>query len=141
MTPEQQAERPYVIGQLEIVPEADTVFTKQEKLATFLLVYNAKTDAQSKPDVSVEFNFYTKSGGAEKFFNRTNPEVFNAQTLPAGFDPSAGIPSGQDVPLASFPEGDYRLEVKVTDKVANKTITRDVNFTVAGSSGAAPSVW
>jgi hypothetical protein len=133
LTPEQQAERPYVIGQLEIVPEADTVFTKQEKLATFLLIYNAKTDAQSKPDVTVEFNFYAKAGGSEKFFNRTNPEVFNAQTLPAGFDVSAGIPSGQDVPLASFPEGDYRLEVKITDKVANKSISRDVNFTVAGS--------
>jgi hypothetical protein len=133
LTPAQQAERPYVIGQLEIVPEPDTVFTKQEKLATFLLIYNAKTDAQAQPDVTVEFNFYAKSGGAEKFFNRTNPEAFNGQTLPPGFDPAAGIPSGQDVPLASFPEGDYRLEVKVTDKVANKTITRDVNFTVAGS--------
>ena len=35
------------------------------------------------------------------------------------------------MPLASFPEGDYRLEIKVTDKIANKTLTRDVNFTVS----------
>ena len=34
------------------------------------------------------------------------------------------------MPLASFPEGDYRLEIKVTDKIANKTLTRDINFTV-----------
>ena len=34
------------------------------------------------------------------------------------------------MPLASFPEGDYRLEIKVTDKIANKTLTREVNFTV-----------
>ena len=37
------------------------------------------------------------------------------------------------MPLASFPEGDYRLEIKVTDKIANKTLIRDVNFSVSGS--------
>jgi len=40
------------------------------------------------------------------------------------------LQTGQAVPLASFPEGDYRLEIKITDKIANKTLTRDVNFTV-----------
>jgi len=37
------------------------------------------------------------------------------------------------VPLASFPEGDYRLEIKVTDKLANKTLTREINFTISPS--------
>jgi len=37
------------------------------------------------------------------------------------------------VPLASFPEGDYRLEIKIVDKIANKTLTRDVNFSISGS--------
>jgi hypothetical protein len=32
--------------------------------------------------------------------------------------------------LTSFPEGEYRLEIKVTDKLAQKTITRDVSFKV-----------
>jgi hypothetical protein len=34
------------------------------------------------------------------------------------------------VPLKTFPEGEYRLEIKITDKNSNKTVTRDVNFTV-----------
>jgi hypothetical protein len=37
------------------------------------------------------------------------------------------------VPLGSFPEGDYRLEIKITDKAATKSLTRDVKFSVAGS--------
>jgi hypothetical protein len=37
------------------------------------------------------------------------------------------------VPLAGFPEGDYRLEIKVTDKIADRTILRDVNFSVTAS--------
>ena len=135
LTPQQQAERPYAMGTMEIVPLLGTRFTKQTELSTFMLIYNAKTDAGNKPDVTVEYNFYTKQGGAEKFFNKTNPQALNAQTLPPQFDFAAGhqLQSGQAVPLATFPEGDYRLEIKVTDKLASKTITRDVNFTVAGS--------
>jgi len=135
LTPQQQIERPYALGTMEIVPALDTKFTKQSELSTFLLIYNAKTDSANKPDVSVEYSFYAKQAGAEKFFNKTNPQNLNAQTLPPQFDFAAGhqLQSGQAVPLASFPEGDYRLEIKVTDKIANKSLTRDVNFSVSGS--------
>jgi hypothetical protein len=132
LTPQQQAERPYALGAMEIVPVMDTKFAKSDELQTFLLVYNAKTDKENKPDISVEFNFHTTVGGAEKFFNKTNPQNLNAQTLPPGFDFAAGhqLQAGQAVPLTSFPEGEYRLEIKVTDKLAEKSVTRNVNFTV-----------
>ena len=135
LTPQQQAERPYAMGAMEIIPDVGSKFTKQQELSTFMLIYNAKTDGANKPDVTVEYNFYVKQAGAEKFFNKTNPQALNAQTLPPQFDFAAGhqLQSGQGVPLASFPEGDYRLEIKVTDKLANKTVQRDVNFTVSGS--------
>jgi len=134
LTQQQQADRPYALGSMEITPVNDLKFTKKGELSTFMLIYNPKTDASNKPDVTVEYNFYQKPGGQpEKFFNKTNPQSLNAQTLPPQFDLAAGhqLQSGQAVPLASFPEGDYRLEIKVTDKLANKTLTRDVNFTVS----------
>ena len=132
LTALQQAERPYALGAMEIVPAADSKFAKSDELQTFLLIYNAKTDKDNKPDISVEFNFHTTVGGAEKFFNKTNPQNLNAQTLPPGFDFAAGhqLQAGQAVPLTSFPEGEYRLEIKVTDKLAEKNVTRNVNFTV-----------
>jgi hypothetical protein len=136
LTPQQQADRPYALGQMEIVPTFDTKFSKKSELSTFMLIYNPKVDAANKPDVTVEYNFYQRQAGQpEKFFNKTNPQNLNAQTLPPQFDLAAGhqLQSGQAVPLASFPEGDYRLEIKVTDKIANKTLTREVNFTVTPS--------
>jgi hypothetical protein len=135
LTPQQQADRPYALGAMEIQPAFDTAFTKKSELSTFMLIYNPKTDSANKPDVTVEYNFYAKSGGSEKFFNKTAPQALNAQTLPPQFDLAAGhqLQTGQAVPLASFPEGDYRLEIKVTDKIANKSLTRDVNFTVSPS--------
>jgi len=136
LTPQQQADRPYALGMMEILPTFETKFTKKAELSTFMLIYNPKVDAANKPDVSVEYNFYQKlAGQPEKFFNKTNPQNLNAQTLPPNFDFAAGhqLQSGQAVPLASFPEGDYRLEIKITDKLANKTLTREINFTVTPS--------
>ena len=136
LTPQQTADRPYAaLGTMEITPDLDTKFTKKGELSTFMLIYNAKVDSANKPDIVVEYSFYAKQAGGEKFFNKTNPQNLNGQTLPPQFDFAAGhqLQAGQAVPLASFPEGDYRLEIKVTDKLANKTLTRDVNFSVAGS--------
>jgi hypothetical protein len=121
---------------MEILPTFETKFTKKSELSTFMLIYNPKVDSSNKPDVSVEYNFYQKQAGSpEKFFNKTNPQNLNAQTLPPQFDLAAGhqLQSGQAVPLASFPEGDYRLEIKVTDKIANKTLTKEISFTVVSS--------
>ncbi|MEQ1870405.1 MAG: hypothetical protein ABL961_10320 [Vicinamibacterales bacterium] len=136
LTPQQQGERPYALGTIEISPASSTKFKKNAELSTFLLIYNAKTDSSNKPDLLVEYSFYAKQAGGEKFFNKTSPQNLNAQTLPPQFDFAAGhqLQSGQAVPLASFPEGDYRLEITVTDNLdGKKKLTRDVNFSVAGS--------
>jgi hypothetical protein len=135
LTSQQMIERPYALGAMEIVPAVSTKLSKKSELSPFILIYNAKTDKDDKPDVTVEYNFYTKDPSGEKFFNKTTPQDLNAKTLPPQFDFKAGhqLQSGQAIPLASFPEGDYRLEIKVTDKIANKTVTRDVSFSVSGS--------
>ena len=143
LTDQQRADRPYALGSMEIIPAPDTKFSKKAELSTFMLIYNPKTDSANKPDVLVEYNFCQAAAGnepkpgegckaGEKFFNKTNPQNLNAQTLPPEFDLAAGhqLQSGQAVPLASFPEGEYRLEVKITDKIANKSLTRDVRFSV-----------
>jgi len=133
LTPAQQEERPYALGNMEIVPAPGAKLSKKGELSVFLLIYNAKINESNSPDVTVEYNFYNMQNGAEKFFNKTNPQALNAQTLPAGFDPAAGMTNGQTIPLASFPEGEYRLEIKITDKLATKSVTRDVKFSVSAS--------
>jgi hypothetical protein len=131
--PESQvAENPYALGMTRFVPAADNrKFSKKEELSIIFLIYNTN-DTNKKPDVTVEYNFSQKADGGEKFFNKTNPQAFNAETLPPQFDTATGhqIVAGQSVPLASFPEGEYRLEIKVTDKVSGKTLVQNVLFTV-----------
>ena len=130
---EEARERPFAFGMQELLPAVDMEFKKAEELSIFFQVYNAGLDKDGKPNLTLEYEFHKTEGGAEKFFNKTNPQVVTAATLPPQFDPAKfPVPGGITVPLASFGEGEYRLAVKITDKAAGKTITRDVKFTVKG---------
>jgi hypothetical protein len=94
-------------------------------------VYGATGDANGKPDITVENSFNQKNAdGTEKFFNKTQPQALNAQTP---YTVTQGVPNFLEVPLLSFPPGDYRLEIKITDKPSGKTVTQNVNFSVAAS--------
>jgi len=126
-------ERPFVFGAQELIPAPDMEFKKAEELSIFFQVYNSGLDAGGKPDLTLEYEFHKTEAGAEKFFNKTNPQIVNATNLPPQFDPAKfPVPGGITVPLASFGEGQYRLAIKITDKAANKTYNKDVKFTVKG---------
>ncbi len=129
----EMAANPYVFGMTRLTPSLDHKFSKKDELSIIFLIYNTVATQGGKPDVKVEYNFYQKpAGGPEKFFNRTEPQAFNAQTLPPQFDAAAGhsMVGGLSIPLASFPEGDYRLEIKITDVAGNKTKTESVTLSI-----------
>jgi len=130
------AENPYVFGPLRVVPTMEGKFPKAGELNVVFWIYNAGLSTlTSKPDVQVEYNFNQKTADGEKFFNKTQPSILNATTLPPEFDFAKGhqLTEVQSIPLSSFPAGDYRLEIKVTDKTNSKTVTQNVNFNVAAS--------
>jgi hypothetical protein len=131
--PEAQRERPYVLGTAEIVPAVDNKFKKAEELGIIFQIYGAQVGPDKKPDVTIDYVFYQKdASGGEKMFNKTVPTTLNAQSLPPTFDPDQGhqLVGGQQIPLSSFPEGDYRMEIKITDNKSSKSITREVPFSV-----------
>jgi hypothetical protein len=148
--PDELVERPYVIGQHEITPAADRQFRRDEELIVVFLIYNPFVTSDKQFDVQVEYHFFRKGGqrrsqsaGAdvadrpaerdgEQYFNHTDPQRFNPASLGPHVNPAAGQPvmAGQGIPLAEFDAGDYRLAVKVTDRVARQSILRDVYFRV-----------
>jgi hypothetical protein len=127
-----QESNPYVFGPMRINPSTDGRFAKGGELNVFLWIYGAKEAATGKPDVVVDFRFHQRLAEGEKYFNRTEPQPLNAQTLPAEFSVAAGhqLLSTLGVKLANFPVGDYRLEIKVTDKPTGRELTQSVNFSV-----------
>jgi hypothetical protein len=134
INPEEARERPFVFGMQELLPAPDMEFKKGEELSIFFQVYNAGLDSSGKPNLQLEYEFHKQEGTGEKFFNKTNPQTVKATNLPPQFDPAKfPVPGGITVPLASFGEGSYRLNVKITDKANNnKVLSQDIKFTVKG---------
>lgn len=128
--------RPYVFGTDEWVPAADMTFGQSESLSCYFQVYNPVVGEDKRPDVSIDYNFYVKpaaegAAATERYFNKTDPVVFNSMTLPPTFDGTVHVlPGAQQIPLASFQMGEYRLEITVTDKLGQQSVTRNVVFTV-----------
>jgi hypothetical protein len=129
----QQREAPYTFGVMKVTPTTTGRFAKDGELALIFWIYGAAADAVTKrPNVTVDFNFYQRNAdGTEKYFNKTAPQELNAMTLPPDMDAAAGLPGVMSVPMMVFPSGDYRLEIKVSDKASGKSKTESVNFTVA----------
>jgi hypothetical protein len=135
LSPQEQEANPYVFGPMKIVPQPDGKYAKTQELSVIFWIYGAREAASGKPDVTINFDFHQRLAEGEKYFNRTAPQELNAQSLPPEFSVAAGhqLPGSLVVPLTSFPAGDYRLEIKVTDKPSGRTTTQNINFTVLSS--------
>lgn len=131
LPPDQQTERPYAFGANEIIVSPDHKFAKAEELLVLLQVYNPSVTADKKFNLEATYTFFRQEAGGEKRFNNTEPQVITSESAP-GIDPTgaAGVPAGLGIPLQTFSEGTYRLEIKITDKLNAKVLTQSVNFTV-----------
>ena len=127
------ARSPYMVGANLVEPRLNGDFTRRELLGFVFAIYNTG-HSRGMPDITVDYEFYTRTDGGEEFFNRTDPRVFNDQTLPPGFDVRQfQLMDGLDIPLGGFPAGDYRLAIKVTDNREDEEVTRELLFSVAGN--------
>ncbi len=131
---EKQRENPYTFGTMRVIPALEPKIAKASELQVVFWIYGVTPAAMQKPDVQLEYNFHQKLPEGEKYFNKTAPQILNVGSLPPEFDLSVGhlLMGTLSVPVASFPTGDYRLEIKITDKPSGKAVTRDVNFSVIG---------
>ncbi len=133
LTPAEQLRRPYTIGTMEIVPAWRSTYATSDTLTTLFIIYGPATAADTnRPNVTVDYDFYQRSDGSESYFNRAPRQTFDAETLPIGFDLALGhqLVAERSVPLQAFPAGDYRVDIRVTDRVSGQSLGHDVFFSV-----------
>ncbi len=132
LTGQQQLEQPFTISGYRIVPSFGAPIPQSGELMFVFFIYNEGAAASGKPDLDVEYLFYRAA--EDKAFTKLATQSFNATTLPGQFDINLGhqVFVGQGIPVKdAFKPGDYRLEIKVTDKTNGQTVTRNVPFTVS----------
>jgi hypothetical protein len=132
LTAQQQLEQPFTISGYKVVPSFGKPIPQSGELMFVFFIYNEGVAAGTgKPDLDVDYLFYRAN--EEKPFTKLATQAFNATTLPGQFDVKAGhqVFVGQGIPVkGAIQPGDYRMEIKVSDKTNGQTITRNVNFTV-----------
>lgn len=131
--------KPYTFTGADMQLAADNEFKKTEELTVYFHVYNPVIE-EKRPDVTIEYEFMRKNGEAYEVALTEdgkklvyNPQKYNAQTLPPQWDADAGfqVAPGFAIPLNLFPVGEYKVNIKITDNKAQKTITRELEFKVA----------
>lgn len=132
LTAQQQLEQPFTISGYRVEPSFGKPIPQSGELMFVFFIYNEGVAAGTgKPDLDVDYLFYRAN--EEKPFTKLATQAFNATTLPGQFDLKAGhqVFVGQGIPVkGAIQPGDYRMEIKVSDKTNGQVITRNVSFTV-----------
>jgi hypothetical protein len=120
-----------VLGDVKVQPKLNHTFTPNQSMGIFLQVYNLKVnDKTNRPNTSVEFRVLKG--------NATTPTL--KFDLPASQLPEHGeeLTLEKRLTLGSLAPGKYKLEIAVTDNLANQTITPTADFTIRPLPASAP---
>ena len=111
----------FVIGSTKVRPRLSETFSRDEKMGIYMKLYNFQADERTnKPSGSIQYEV-TKSGSDKKIF-----EFSEELTGSTGTE----VTIEKLLPLKTLEPGQYKLKMKVTDKLRNQTLTPQATFTV-----------
>jgi GWxTD domain-containing protein len=118
-------EGPFVIGSSKVRPRVNETFKRDETLGIYLQLYNFETDEITrKPEGDVTYEI-VRNGSNKKVFEFT--EDVNSLT---GGASQMIVEKRLRLDNLGLEPGDYTLQVKVTDKRRNETLTPSASFKV-----------
>jgi GWxTD domain-containing protein len=113
----------FTVGRFKVIPNPSNTFKVGHPLGIFMQVYDAQMDQTTlKPAVDIEY--VVLKDGAE--VARVKGDLSGDMTDLSG----SQMAVAQVIPTDALAPGSYTLKVTVTDRVAQKTLTPEVNFTV-----------
>jgi GWxTD domain-containing protein len=119
LTEAQNPTDPFSFGGLRVVPRGNSTFRKADELWYFVELRNPGKDATtSQPKLSMAVSVTGKSADGRNVKMHGPAQEVPAQEL-KGVPGHYGV--GQAMPLATFRPGEYKLTMKLTDLVTNKT--------------------
>ncbi|MFQ5817345.1 MAG: GWxTD domain-containing protein [Terriglobia bacterium] len=111
----------FVFGQTKVRPAVTEEFMQQERMGIYLQVYNLGINEQThKPDATIEYEVLQ---GEKTIFQHSE----NTSDLARA---GQQITLEKILPLQRFAPGEYKLQVKVTDRVRNQTVSPAARFRI-----------
>jgi hypothetical protein len=117
----------FVIGSSKVRPRIGEEFKRTEKMGIYMQVYNlGENDETSRPSGSIRYQIAKLDQPDDLLLDFTEP-----------FEQIRGISSRQTViekllPLGNLDPGEYRLSLRVDDKIKNETLTPIATFKIKG---------
>ena len=117
----------FVIGSSKVRPRIGEEFKRNEKLGIYVQVYNlGENEDTSLPEGSVSYQITRLDSPEDLLLDFTE-----------GFEKIRGVSARQTIiekllPLRNLEPGEYRLNLKVTDRVKNETLAPTATFKVKG---------
>jgi len=116
---------PMVSKGIQVTPAGDTDFKGGEHLIPYFEIYAPQAAGEPITGIQVHLRIVdAKNGEIVKDF----PAIDAAPYAQPG---STTIPVAREVPIATLPKGEYRLEVQASDSAGRTTPWRAANFTIA----------
>ena len=110
---------PFVIGGTKVRPSVTRTFTRDQNLCIYMQVYNLGQDAKThKPSLDVEYEVL-KDG---------KPLLVQAEDPSKLKEASQQFTLEKQMPLRALQPGKYTVQIKVTDKIKNQTISPSDTF-------------
>ncbi len=124
----------FVIGSTKVRPKLDKTFRTNQPMGVFLQAYGLKVDeATHKNDATIEFEVL-----------QGDKSIYSAKQSSAEIDQNGEQITIQKImPAGALQPGKYKLQIKVTDNLANQTLSRcgtgpcSAEFTIVPAETAA----
>jgi GWxTD domain-containing protein len=110
---------PFVIGGTKVRPSVNQQFTREQNLGIYMQVYNLGVDPQThRPSADIEYEIL-KDGKPLLTQTEQAAKIANA---------AQQITLQKTLPLKSLQPGKYTVQIKVTDRVKNQTVSPTASF-------------
>ena len=111
----------FVIGSTKVRPKLDQSFGANQPVGVYFQVYNLKIDQNTrKNNASVDI----------QVFQGDKPVKHVTQTSEQLHESGEQLTVQESIPAQTLPPGNYRIEIKTTDALANQSISRSAEFKV-----------
>ncbi len=111
----------FVIGSTKVRPKLDQSFGTNQPVGVYFQVYNLKINQEThKNNATVDIQI-VQGDKAVKHVTQTSEQLHQS---------GEQLTVQESIPAQTLPPGAYRIEIKITDALANQSISRSAEFKV-----------
>lgn len=115
---------------LQIEPNLENLFSPQDKLELFFVIFGAKPNEKGKFDIEINYEVYK----GEKIHISFQPQTYDSplvsQPLPLIRTVLIKSEQGEKTETRDLEAGSYTLSLVIKDKISGNSITRTIDFDV-----------